>query len=332
MKKISYELIPVRLGFSMSFTDQITFKEDEYNQEMNRKIFITDSFKSNYKLKSKTSMAFLEFYALNLNIGDIINVSFDIKTNKEIVIGLEQNKINKSLEVSDAVTDNLTVPNNENFQRCNIKTYVRNNYGDGIGDCFNLRLRTLDSEIELKNIEVTIFSTNLNLAINNRTIRINNKEEFEFATKFTMNNTKYRTDSYSKGYENIERYATFNEEDITLNSEDATYFKGIVTKLEKINQISVNVSFEYSSQNQFKVNLRCTGENLNRESIFKFIEPSEHISKKMIILDNNMAKKKEYVIEIGDVRAVNMMLKNIVVNTFFVGNNIEENKLYTINH
>jgi len=234
MFKHKIEITPLNCAFSNGLNSIIKFEESEYLASTDRAVYCKDIDLSWFKMKSVTNTPYLEPVFYGLNEGDIITVEFDslIISGLSSSIGVNFFKVNADYSTSgysapETVYNILPDGSIKSFYKhFKISGFAEN---DGIGTLLNIRPSNTNNEMIIKNIEVTIETSNQLFSATNNIVSFRTKTDYMKCIDFysgTNLNPVYNSllALYNGGKINF-------TDDNTLQFKDAgtTVFKGLMS-------------------------------------------------------------------------------------------------------
>lgn len=229
MLKHRIKITPLNCAFNTGLNSIIKIEESEYLASTNpSSIYCKDIDLSWFKMKSATNRPYLEPVFYGLNEGDIITVEFDaLIISGSSSINVDFLKVNADYSTSDTVYNVLPDGSIKSFYK-HFKTsgFVEN---DGIGTLLNIRPSKINSEMIIKNIEVTIETSNQLFSVTDNIVSFRTKTDYMKCIDFysgTNLNPVYNSLStlYNDGKINF-------PDDNTLQFKDAgtSLFKGLMS-------------------------------------------------------------------------------------------------------
>lgn len=330
MKKINIQLTPINAVYSSGANSFITFSEDIYSSWTQRGILIKGYNTSYFKMKKRTAMPYIEFPIFSAKTGDFIKFDFKYKVsaNSSLYIQIyEYDKNHTSIKQKDIEVKLLKL---NNWYEHSLNIPIIKTSSESIGFLLNIRLVSGD-EVELKDINMTLNTSNYNVNYNKEIIILDNKELFDYASRITLLN-KINGDDYSAGLALINNYRTLNEDgSITFKSDDANFkYKGIVFRLSKMIKRSCGIYIKYSSNTVNTCGFRATNPVTGERYSGKVDLPNTNGEIKEVILRGTnpadvMLPPKDVVVEISNMGICDMTIYNVVCDNSCLFDELEYN-------
>lgn len=314
MLKHRIEITPLNCAFGIGLNSIIKLEESEYLASKDPStIYCKDIDLSWFKMKSVTHTPYLEPVFYGLNEGDIITVEFDaLIISGSSSINVNFLKVNADYSTSDTVYHRPPDGSVKSFYKhFKISGFVEN---DGIGTLLNIRPSSFNNEMIIKNIEVTIETSNQLFSLTDNIVSFRTKTDYMKCIDFysgTNLNPVYNSllTLYNKGKISF-------PDDNTLQFKDAgtSSFKGLMSLFNghKYRPIFA-VYAEYSTPGD----LTITSKDLKNDGTlikggFGSFPTNTTLSKRLVYLNGEASSYRKTFLDIGMVSGgANLTLKNV---------------------
>lgn len=173
-------ITPMNSSYSTGMNSFFRMEESEYLADTGRSVFAKSPDDSWFKMKSSaTQTPYLEPAFFGLMTGDIITVTFDalvLSGTSEVTVNfLQLNASTTGGALNNALPSGSLKSHYKPFK---VKCVVNEFITGGLGVVLNIRPTGMNSEIIVKNIEVTIESANNQFSLKNNVVSYKDKTDF----------------------------------------------------------------------------------------------------------------------------------------------------------
>lgn len=224
-------ITPLNCAFDNGLNDILKMESTEYDTLSTRGIYCKSPDISWFKMKSVTATPFLEPVFYGIKKGDIIEVEFsalalkgsNVKINCDMLM-VDSNYSASTVASIWTVADNIQTY----YKRYKFKYIVTSSYFIGIIP--NIKLMTNGSEVIIKDIEITLDTSNPEFSI------ANNITAYRSQTDYLKCIDLYSGTNLNKGYNGLLSFyntskITFSDGAMVFANTDLTNFKGLMTLL-----------------------------------------------------------------------------------------------------
>lgn len=305
-------ITPLNCAFGTGLNSILTMDEAEYVAATGRKIYCKNPDVSWFKMKSTTDTPYLEPAFYGLNKGDIVTVEFDaVLLSGSASLDFRMIKVNSNYSTEDPGATLSPIGSLKTFYKhFKSRMFVDK---DGIGILINLRPNGSNNELIIKNIEITIETSNPLFSIGNNIVAYKTKTDFMKCIDFysgTNLNTTYHgiLDLYTEG-----KISFPDNETIMFSNAGFSKFKGLMALLNgNVYRASIAVYLEYISPSDIYITSKSVGEDGTFTQDASTIIGSKNIlTKKMVYLIGWKIGRKTFV-DVGFVsNGQELTLKNV---------------------
>lgn len=320
MKKHSLIINPLNSGYGTGLNSMGTFVETEYESEKtSRKVLFYEPLKSYFKLKSVGQTAYIEPVFCGLSKGDMIEVELQalaVGDTGETILSIQVGDTASSGGSAKMQRHSMTIKHSD-FRKYSIKFPLETNIMDNPKAVFlNIRNNKNNSELIIKDVLVTIHTSNPNFVIEEDYIYLKEKKDFIKAIK---NGSRIDNIDYSEMDKSLRKGVVEISEDgvLTCNPVRANGFRGVALRIGDRNVPEpIAVYFEYKSNNDN--NLKVKAANKAGISLDEILLPASPTWKKrlLFIQTYNNVPLKNIALEIGigqTVPVAEYSIRNVII-------------------
>lgn len=305
-------ITPLNCAFGTGLNSIITMDEAEYAVSTERKIYCKNPDVSWFKMKSTSTTPYLEPVFYGLNKGDIITVEFDaVLLSGSASLNFHMVNVNSDYSTQDPGDILSPIGSLTTFYKhFKARMFVDK---DVIGNLINIRPNGSNNELIIKNIEITIETSNPLFSIDNNIVAYKTKTDFmkciDLYSGTNLNETYHGLlDLYNEG-----KISFPDNETIRFSNAGFSKFKGLMALLNgNAYRASIAVYLEYISPNDVYITSKSvTEDGTFTQDASTGLGAKSNLTKKMVYLIGREISRKTFV-DIGFVgTGQDLTLKNV---------------------
>lgn len=311
-------ITPLNCGIGTGMNNYTFLHDGEYQTAKSKATFIKSPTTSYFKMKSQQYEAYLEPTFYSLQIGDIVEVEFDALSlsGDNAYIKCNFLQMSETYTTSELTLINATGNLESYFKKYKLRYYIPKGY-NGIGLVLNIRV-PVGSEVVVKNINVSIETSNSEFSCKTDVIRYSTKTDYMKCIDFVAGtNLK---ESYNTLQTEFDTGAiTFpDNKSVNFGGDNVTHFKGLIGLFSNsCYRRSICCYVEYKTDTSSTlISLTRTDvkedETLSSQNLFDFPATNNVWKKKISYFVANQNDVRKFFIDLGRISANGFTFKEVI--------------------
>lgn len=320
--KRSILITPLNCGYATGLNNILRMEPSEYAADSTRSIYCKSPDLSWFKMKSVSTTPYLEPAIYGIKPGDIVTVEYDALLESG---NADTSYINNSILSikSSYTTSGISLnglPNNsltQHYKHFVIPFHIPYNFAD-IGIVANIRPLVTNNVVIIKNVEITISTSNQSFNPTDNIMEYRTKTDFLKCIDFLSGTNVYATYNGLKTVYDASEITFPDDNTISFAGVDTTNFKGLMTMFGGYAyrpSIAVYAEHIADGSKNIAVTARSVAEDGTVAQVGTVNMAATTTAKKQIIYFNGGTTAcRKTLVEIGQTGVTGFSLKNVRIS------------------